>query len=88
MSDRIARIHAALAAHLDTEDIEIRDDSHKHIGHPGAASGLGHFHVTVRSHKFSGLSPIARHRLVYEGLGDLLKTDIHAVQIRALAPDN
>lgn len=86
MSDRIPRIRAALADHLDTEDIVIRDDSHKHIGHPGASTGLGHFHVTVRSSRFDGISPIARHRLVYEALGNLLQTDIHAVQIRALAP--
>jgi BolA protein len=86
MRDRISRIRTALAGHLGTEDIAIRDDSHKHIGHPGAATGLGHFHVTVRSPRFAGLGAVARHRLVYEALGDLLQTDIHAVQIKALAP--
>lgn len=88
MSDRIARIRTALAAGLDTDDIAIRDDSHLHVGHAGAATGLGHFHVTVRSSRFTGVSPIKRHRMVYEALGDLMQTDIHAVQIRALAPDD
>lgn len=87
MSDRIQRIRATLAEGLDTDDIAIRDDSHKHIGHAGAATGLGHFHVTIRSPRFAGVSPIQRHRLVYDTLGELMQTDIHAVQIRALAPE-
>lgn len=87
MNDRISRIRAALSEALATEDIVIRDDGHKHIGHPGAATGLGHFHVTIRSPRFAGINMIDRHRLVYEALGELLKTDIHAVQIRALAPN-
>ncbi|MGB7758117.1 MAG: BolA family protein [Salinisphaera sp.] len=87
MSDRIQRIRAALAEGLDTNDIAIRDDSHLHVGHAGAKTGLGHFHATIRSPKFIGVSPIERHRLVYEALGDLMQTDIHALQIRALAPE-
>ena len=87
MSDRIPRIRAALASHLDTDDIAIRDDSHLHAGHAGAQTGLGHYHVTIRAAVFEGLSPIKRHRLVYDALGDLMRTDIHAVSIRAVAPD-
>lgn len=87
MSDRIHRIRAALAEGLDTDDIAIRDDSHLHVGHAGAATGLGHFHVTIRAPKFTGVSPIQRHRLVYDALGDLMQTDIHALQIRAFAPE-
>lgn len=87
MSERIQRIRTALAQGLDTDDIAIRDDSHLHVGHPGAATGLGHFFVTIRSPKFTGVSPIQRHRLVYDALGELMQTDIHAVQIRALAPE-
>ncbi len=87
MSDRIARIRAALRENLDTDDIAIRDDGHLHVGHAGAKSGLGHFHVTIRSPRFSGANPLERHRLVYDALGDLMQTDIHAVNIRALAPE-
>ena len=86
MSDRIPRIRAALQAHLDTDDIAIRDESHLHAGHAGAKTGLGHFHVTIRSAVFEGVSPINRHRLVYEAMGDLMQTDVHALSIRALAP--
>lgn len=87
MSDRIPRIRAALEQGLDTDEVAIRDDSHLHAGHAGAKSGLGHFHVTIRSPRFTGTSPIERHRLVYEALGSLMQTDIHAVSIRAMAPE-
>lgn len=86
MSDRIDKIRHALAEGLNTDDIHIRDDSHLHVGHPGAASGLGHFHVTIRSPCFAGVDPLQRHRLVYDALGSLMQTDIHAVQIVARAP--
>ena len=56
MSDRVLRIREALAEGLDTDDIAIRDDSHLHRGHEGAKTGLGHFHVTIRSPRFLALS--------------------------------
>ncbi|MDA3920008.1 MAG: BolA family transcriptional regulator [Salinisphaera sp.] len=87
MSDRIMRIREALQQGLDTDDIAIRDDSHLHAGHVGAQTGLGHFHATIRSPRFSGQNAINRHRLVYEALGELMQTDIHALSIRALAPE-
>ena len=87
MSDRIPRIREALEQGLNTQDVAIRDDSHLHAGHAGAKTGLGHFHVTIRSPRFTGTSPIERHKLVYEALGTLMQTDIHALSIRALAPE-
>jgi len=87
MSDRIERIRSALRTELDTDDIAIRDDGHKHIGHEGWKTGLGHFHVTIRAPAFRGVKPLQRHKLVYDALGSLMQTDIHAVQIRALAPE-
>jgi BolA protein len=30
---------------------------------------------------------VARHRMVYEALGDLMKRDIHALRIEAFAPE-
>jgi BolA protein len=35
---------------------------------------------------FRGVAPIARHRMIYAALGDLMKTDIHALAIEAAAP--
>ena len=62
------------------------DDSHRHAGHAGAADGRGHFTVLIVSQRFAGLGTLKRHRLVYEAVGDMMTTDIHALSIQALAP--
>jgi BolA protein len=64
----------------------IEDDSHLHAGHAGAAGGQSHFRVSIVAEAFRGLSPVARHRLVYAAVDELLKTDIHALAIEASAP--
>lgn len=71
---------------LEPEHLEIVDDSHHHAGHPGAADGRGHFSVLIVSERFLGLNTLRRHRLVYETVGDMMVTDIHALSIQALAP--
>lgn len=87
MSARTAQIEAALRVALDVEAIEVRDDSHHHAGHEGARDGRGHFAVRVVSPDFAGLLPLARHRRVYAALGELMQTDIHALQISAVTPE-
>jgi BolA protein len=72
---------------LKPSKLEIRDDSALHKGHQGNAGG-GHFSVTIESSLFSGKSTIIRHRLVYQALGDLIPSRIHALSINALAPDD
>jgi len=71
---------------LQPERVEVTDDSHRHAGHAGAADGRGHFTVLVVSKRFAGLSTLRRHRLVYDAVGDMMTTDIHALSIQALAP--
>lgn len=71
---------------LDPQDIHLHDDSATHAGHAGAASGGGHFELTLVSPAFAGLNAIARHRLVYQALGDLIPSRIHALSLRAHAP--
>nr|WP_219339846.1 BolA family protein [Luteimonas salinisoli] len=83
---RVPAIRAALEAAFGPDRLQIRDDSHRHAGHAGAQDGRGHFHVEIVSAAFAGLSPIQRHRAVYAALGELMTTDIHALQIRAQAP--
>ena len=82
---RIDRIRAALQA-LAPQQLEIEDQSHEHAGHAGAASGRGHFRVTIVSAAFAGESPVARHRRVYAALGTLMQSDIHALSLQAKAP--
>ncbi|HSD38438.1 MAG TPA: BolA family protein [Rhodocyclaceae bacterium] len=67
--------------------IKLEDDSQRHAGHAGAASGGGHYNLHIVSAHFTGLSPIARHRLVYAALTPLMQREIHALSIIALAPD-
>ena len=83
MSDRIEKMRAALEAAFKPSDLVIQDDSHLHAGHAGARSGKGHFTVHISSAAFEGTSPLERHRMVYEALGDLMLTDIHALSIQA-----
>jgi BolA protein len=83
---RAERLHAALQC-LDPIRVEVTDDSHKHAGHEGARDGRGHFSVLVVSAAFAGKLPLARHRLVYAAVGAMMETDIHALAIKALAPD-
>lgn len=86
-TDRIALIRARLAA-LDPITLDIRDDSHLHAGHAGAQGGAGHYHVRIVAARFAGLSPVARHRLVYDLLLDLMPHPIHALALDAQAPQS
>ena len=72
---------------LEPVTLELHDESAEHAGHAGAASGGGHWQLTIVSDAFRGMSPVARHRMVYEALGDLMKRDIHALKIEAFAPE-
>lgn len=85
-ASRTDKLTQRLREHLAPEQLEVIDDSHLHAGHAGAADGRGHFTVIVVSPRFAGLSTVKRHRLVYESVGDLMTTDIHALSIQALAP--
>ena len=85
MSTRLERLIERLQA-LEPEHLDVADDSHRHAGHAGAADGRGHFTVLLVSKRFTGLNTLRRHRLVYEIVGDLMTTDIHALSIQALAP--
>jgi BolA protein len=79
-------IRQRLAA-LEPESIVLDDESAQHKGHAGAASGGGHFRLTLVSPKFRNLSTLARHRLVYEAMGELMQREIHALSITALTPE-
>jgi BolA protein len=82
---RLDRLTERLRA-LEPEELEVVDDSHRHAGHAGAADGRGHFTVLLVSKRFAGLSTLRRHRLVYEVVGDMMTTDVHALSIQAIAP--
>jgi len=80
-------IQKAIETSLDAEHVEIIDDSAAHAGHLGAQGGGGHFRVLVVARCFEGLGRVAAQRLVYQALGDFMRTDIHALEMRTLTPE-
>ncbi|MHB8939672.1 MAG: BolA family protein [Thiobacillus sp.] len=72
---------------LEPETYTLEDESDQHRGHAGAASGGGHFSLTIVTPRFRNLSTLARHRLVYEAMGELMQREIHALSITALTPE-
>ncbi len=72
-----------LTAALQPDSLEVIDDSARHAGHAGASTGLGHFIVKISSNKFAGKSVLQQHRMVYQALGKMMETDIHALNIKA-----
>ncbi|VUX56199.1 conserved protein of unknown function [uncultured Woeseiaceae bacterium] len=83
---RQAQIRTELEKTFQPTELLIKDQSHLHAGHEGAKDGKGHFDVTIVSEVFAGVNRVQRHRMVYDALGKLLETDIHALRIKAFAP--
>ena len=80
--DRRSHIEARLRAELTASHVDVEDESHRHAGHAGAASGGGHFRATIVSDRFAGLSRVARQRLVSGALAAEMKDEIHALAMR------
>lgn len=81
----LAEIERRLRAALDPLELHLQDDSAQHAGHAGAREG-GHYSVSIVSASFTGLNKVARHRLVYHSLGELMQQGIHALAVQARAP--
>ena len=85
-ADRVAKIEALLTDAFHPTYMLVKDQSHLHAGHAGAQDGRGHFDVTIESEAFRGKRPLACHRLVYDAMGSLMETDIHALRFQTWAP--
>ena len=69
--------------------LEVIDESDQHSGHAGAhAEGESHFRIHIVSKAFSGKSRIERHRMINDVLANLLKSRVHALALRASAPED
>ena len=86
-TERVSRIEALLTEAFAPQHLLVKDQSHLHAGHAGARDGRGHFDVTIVAEAFAGEAPLVRHRLIYDALGTMMETDIHALSIRASAPE-
>ena len=74
-------------AALQPLELTIEDESARHAGHAGAASGGGHYRLRLVSRRFEGLVRLARHRLVYDCLHPLMRREVHALSMSLLTPD-
>ena len=86
-TERVALIRGRLEAAFQPDELDIVDDSHLHAGHAGARDGRGHFRVRIRSRHFTGKKTLERHRMIYAALGALMQSDIHALGVVALSPE-
>ena len=86
-AERVEMIRERLTNNLHPTELDIIDESARHAGHAGAASGGGHFIVTISAGIFKDKTLIQRHRLVYDALDDIMHSEIHALSIQAKTPD-
>lgn len=83
----IDSIKVKLADALAPTTIDLVDESSRHVGHAGARpQGESHFRLLIVADAFADRGRLERQRMVYRALGDLMATDIHALSIKALTP--
>ena len=85
--ERITLFEADLHQAFAIKHLQIDDESHLHAGHAGAASGGGHFKLTIVSPVFNGMNLVARHRAIYAALNRHIPKEIHALTIVAMTPE-
>ncbi len=86
MSQETVELLRERLAALQPQSIRIEDESHRHAGHAGAREG-GHYQLFIVASIFAGKNTVARHRLIYDAAGDLMRGKIHALGIHASAPE-
>lgn len=86
-AERVKAIETKLREAFSPDTLLVKDQSHLHAGHEGARSGGGHFEVKIVSAAFAGTNPLQRHRMIFEALGSLMESDIHALRITARTPE-
>ena len=86
MSEKRIRMISDRLMTLNPKDFDIIDEGHLHIGHEGEKKG-GHFKVIIVSDQFKDKTLLEGHRLVYNAMGELMETEIHALSINAKTPE-
>ena len=81
--DRIAEVKVRLGT-LQPSYLDVIDESHLHVGHPGAQSGMSHIRIKISSKALENLSKIKQHQCIYKALGTMMQTDLHAVAIEII----
>ena len=84
---RIEELRSRITSALGAAVVEVQDDSAKHRGHAGARGGAGHYTVVVVAERFAAMGRVDRHRAVYDAVGDMIPTQVHALAVRAFTPE-
>ncbi len=84
--NRIDKMRGLLGT-LNPLSLEIIDESHKHAGHAGSRDGAGHYFLQIVTNQFMGKGTLARHRMIYSALGEMMTCEIHALNIQAHTPN-
>jgi BolA protein len=85
-ASREQRLRQRLIDEFQPIELMVQDESHLHAGHAGAAGGASHFRIRIVAEAFRGKLPVARHRMIYTAVQDLMKSEIHALAIDASPP--
>jgi len=86
-AERVKTIEEKLTETFSPSMLQVKDQSHLHAGHEGARSGGGHFDVRIVSDAFAGKRPLQRHRMIFDALGAMMDSEIHALRITAKSPE-
>lgn len=86
-TERVQSIKTKLTEAFAPVRLQVKDQSHLHAGHEGAKQGGGHFHVRIVSTAFEGSRPLQRHRMIFSVLASMMETEIHALRIEAITPE-
>ncbi len=86
-AERVKTIEDKLTEAFSPSMLQVKDQSHLHAGHEGARSGGGHFDVRIVSDAFAGKRPLQRHRMIFDALGAMMESEIHALRITAKSPE-
>jgi len=78
----IDEIRARLRQAFSPATLEVMDEGHLHVGHPG--EGTGHFRGRIASAAFAGKTRVQQHRMVYDALAGLMGHGIHALAIEVV----
>ncbi|MEM8811538.1 MAG: BolA family protein [Pseudomonadota bacterium] len=87
--NRAKRIEQTLTVAFQPLELKVDDESHLHAGHAGAApGGETHYRVRIVSERFRDTNRLARHRMINEALAGELENGLHALAIKAFAPED
>ena len=84
MKNYFKEIRTKLIKEIEIDDLEIIDNSHKHIGHKSYSPEKFHLHLKIKSIYLSSLSRLSAQKKIMKVLGEDLKTKIHALEISIL----